>query len=311
MDLQVGYGVRITPSGGSATLIGGVTNQSMPIDTEQNAEATAGSYFAHHGEITRVQPRGLFSSYQVADVIDLLGLTGACLAGGESPGFEMWELALDACGKQKVGATDHRKLVIPNGLVVARSISASHRQPATIACEVMSIYDGTNDPLIITESQPAPTGLSDSFRYTMGPVTIGGQAIEGNLSVEIDLGNGAATDGGDSEPFDTHIQIPQVIPTITISTRDVKKFAESVVPLRGLHGTHANTSIILRRRVNGTASFSDAADSIEITADVMCNFDDVFNAQAASRGQASLRLTALHDGTNSPLVFDTSYDLVP
>lgn len=306
--LSKGYGVRLTPSGGSATLIGGITNQVVSFESEQIAEATAGNIYARQGEITRVHPRAQFTSHAVGAVADLLGLTGACLSGGANPGAEFWELALDGCGKVKSGATDHRKFIIPNGAAVMRSISASHRQAATVQVEVLSYWDGTNDPIIISESQPAPTGLDDTHRFQLGLVRIGSHTIAGNLSIEIDLGNEIAPDGGDSDPFDSHIVQQSVIPRITLRTRDVAKFAASIIPLRGLRGTHANTEIVLRRRVNGTSGFSNTSDNIRITADVMANWETAFDAAGNNRGEASLTMTALDDGTNAPLVIATNFD---
>ncbi|MEM9588517.1 MAG: hypothetical protein AAGA03_14630 [Planctomycetota bacterium] len=310
MDLYNGYGFRITPSGGSATLIGGITQQTLMTETTQNAVATAGSAFAHHGEITQVSPRAQFTSLQVGAVLDVLGLTGACLAGGALPGLEMWQLKKTPCGDIASGSV-HRKMTIPNGLVVPRSLSVSHREDATIQAETIATFDGNNDPLIISPNEAAPAGLADLHRYTLGPMTVGGHAIAGNLSLNIDFGNSAAGDSGDSDPFDTHIEVAEIIPRITIQTRDVSKFAASLVPLRGLLGEHADTSFILRRRVNGTADYSDAADNIRITARVMANFDQIFSAQNYRRGEASLQMTALHDGTNAPLIIETDYDPTP
>lgn len=310
MDLYTGYAVQITPDGGTATMISGITQQAVRVGAEHTAEATAGSEYARHGAINQMRPGGSFTSYAITDVLDLLGLRGACLAGGASPGAEFFQRALARCGTVQSTAV-HRKIIIPNGLAVARGISVSHRADATINVEVLAYYDGTNNPLIISENIAAPTGIADTARYTLGPIEVAGIAIEGNLSVDIDFGNGAATDGGDSEPYDTHIQIPQIVPTITIRGRDVAKFGASGIGLVGAHGTHANTSIVLRKRTAGTASFSDDADNIEFTADCIASFDDGFTASGNQRGEASLTLTALDDGTNAPLVIDTAYDPTP
>lgn len=311
MDLYKGYGIRITPSGGSATLIGGITQQSLPLGSEVTAQQTAGNSYAAIGTINAIKPRGMFTTYSVGALVGLLGLRGACLAGGANPGLEMWELRYTACGALATTTTPHRKLTIPNGLVIPKTIECSHQQDATMSAEAIATFDGTNDPVIIGESQAAPTGLTDTFRFTLGAIEIADVAFEGNLSVSIDFGNNATTDGGDSEVFDQNIEITQVLPTITIRTRDVAKFAAAAsgIPLRGAKGTHLNTSIVLRRRINGTASFSTAADSIRITADCVCNFDDVFTAQANGRGEASIKLTALDDGTNAPLVITTNFDI--
>jgi hypothetical protein len=309
MSLYKGYGVRITPSGGSATLIGGITQQSIGLGTQITTQQTAGNAYSSIGTINAIKPRGMFTTYSVGALATVLGLRGACLAGGSSPGLEMWELLYTACGAISATSTPHRKIVIPNGLVIPKTISCSHQQDATMSAEAIATYDGTNLPVIPSASQAAPTGLEDAFRFTLGPVTVGGIAVTGNTSISVDFGNNATTDGGDSAPYDQSIEVTQIVPKITITTRDVAKFAASgAIPLAGLHGTHANTSIVLRRRVNGTASFSTEADSIEITADCIVNFEDVWNAQANGRGEATITLTCLDDGTNAPIVIDAAFD---
>ena len=316
MDIHTGYGVRITPSGGSATLIGGVENQSCPIDVEHMAKPSAGNPFASAGQIVKVQPRGLFSSYQLDVLLPLLGLRGACLAGGVNPGLEMFQLAGEKCGAVKSGNV-HRKLVIPNGLVVARSISVSHRQSAQMQCEALSVFDGTNAPVIVAENQAAPTGLTHTHEFTLGPITVplpgggGSQQLEGNLELQVNFNNRAETDGGDSDPHDTHIQVPEIIPDLTIKTRDIAKFKDSAIPLKGLHMEHTTFSVVLRRYLRAQAGFSDAAEHIKLTFDGMLNFEEVWSAQANKRGEASLKFTALDDNTNAPIVSDVAFDLNP
>jgi hypothetical protein len=308
MSLYKGYGVRITPSGGSATLIGGITQQSIPLGTQITTQQTAGNAYSSIGTINAIKPRGMFTTYSVGALATVLGLRGACLAGGANPGLEMWELLYTACGAISVASTPHRKLVIPNGIVIPKTISCSHQQDATMTAEAIATFDGTNDPVIIAASQATPTGLADDFRFTLGAVTVAGVTITGILSISVDFGNNATTDGSDSEVFDQNIEITQIVPKITITTRDVAKFASGSLPLRGKHGEHTDTSIVLRRRVNGTGSFSTDADSIEITADCIANFEDVWNAQANGRGEATIMLTCLDDGTNAPIVIDAAFD---
>lgn len=311
MDLHTGYSVRITPDGGTATLLNGVTQQSVRTGSEHAAEATAGNAYANTGSINRIQPAATFSCLDVAEVIDLLGLRGACLAGGSSPGAEFYELALDACGTVKA-LTSHRRNILPNGLALIRRISCGHRQNASVDVEVLTHYDGTNNPLIPEDSVAAPTGLAAPTLFTLGPVSLNGVEFTGNLQVDIDFAIEAETDGGDSDVYDTSIVIAQIIPKFTIRGREVAKFATaSGIPLEGAKGTHANTSIILRKRTPRTASFSDNADNIEITGDAMISVDEAWSAQANRRGEIGLMGTCLDDGTNAPLVFDTSYDPTP
>jgi hypothetical protein len=310
MSLRKGYGVRITPSGGALVTIGGVTQQSMMTGSEILTQETAGTAFVSNASINAIRPRGTFTTHSVGALWTALGLRGACLAGGANPGFEMHELLYSACGALVTTTTPHRKLTIPNGLVIPQNIECSHQQDATMSAEVIATHDGTNDPVIIGETVAMPTGLTDTHRFTLGAVSVGNISVTGILSVSVDFGNNATGDSADSNPFDDNVELTQILPTITIRTRDVAKFAAAAtgIPLRGLKGIHTNTSIVLRRRVNGTASFSTAADNIRITADCLINWDEVFNAAANARGEGTIRLTCLDDATNAPVVIVTNFE---
>lgn len=311
MDHYDGYGVGIKDKDAlSLTLVGGIENQSLGLNSQHTAEETAGADFARQGHVTEIKPRGSFSSYSVNTLIDLLGIRGASLAGGANAGFELYQLKKTETGELASGAV-HRKLVIPNGLILPRSISVSHRQSAIMSAEVLSIFDGTNNPVIIAPAIAAPTGLDDTHRFSMGEITIGGVTLTGNLSVSIDFGNSAASEGGDSDVYDSKIEVGQILPTISIRGKDVAKFADTGgIKLTGALGTHANTKIVLRRRSRGTGEYSTGADHILITAEAMIAIDDAFSASGNKRGEIGLKLTCLDDGTNAPLVFNTAHTIV-
>lgn len=304
------YSVRLTPSGGSATLINGITSQSIRTGTEQMAEPTAGNSYANFVTVPGIKPGASFSSLDILTLIPLLGLRGACLAGGASPGAEFFQLALENCGTVKVGATAHRKMILPNGLAIPRSLNVQHRGDATVDCEVLTYFDGTNNPIIPTEGIAAPTGLAASTRYTLGTVEVNGVVISEVTSIGVDFGNGAATSGGDSNYFDTRIEVATVVPKITIRSRNVAQFnAGSGVTLLGLAGAHADTEIVLRKRLPSVAGFSASSDHCLITAACAINVDEAYNASANQHGEFGLILTCFDDGTNAPILFDFEHGL--
>ncbi|MCC9603501.1 hypothetical protein LOC67_23375 [Stieleria sp. JC731] len=309
MDTYNGWGIGLKPKGASSvTILGGVSNQSAQLGTEHGAEPTAGQRRAAHSEITSISPRASVTTFDIGTMLGLIGSEGACLEGGDAEGFALYQIKHDQCGEVASGSV-HRKILIPNGRIVPRSLSCSHRQNAELTSEVIATYDGTNDPVIPTASVAAPTGLTDAYRFTLGAVSVAGVTLEGNTSVEVNFGVEVQPDGGDSDLFDTHLQIVQVKPEIMITTRDVSKFATGSIPLRGLHGLHSNSSIVFRRRVNGTGDFSTSADSMELTFDGLVSVDSPMSAQGNQRSEMTIKITCLDDGTNAPLVFAFDYDI--
>ena len=295
------------------TLIGGITDQNIDGNTQIDAEVTAGQDTPQHSQITQISGRGQFVGFDVGKTLQAIGLAGACLDGGVAPadpGFALYQLQLQTCGSLATGAV-HRRLIMPNGYIVPRSLSVGHRTNAQLTTEVLGIWDGTNDQIIPVGSVAAPTGLEDLHRYTLGAIQVGGITIQGNLSLDVDFGVDVQTDSGDSDAQDTNIQVISKQPMITVSTRDVTKFAASgAIPLSGLRATHANSSFILRRRLNGTAGFMAGADHIRVTFDGLVTVTQPWRASSNQRGEMSIQIKCLDDGTNYPLIAAYTHTLV-
>ena len=144
MSRSVAYGVDI-----NGTTIGGITEQSITTGAEINSEVTAGGTSPQFGELATVATGGQFGGHDIVALLGALGSKGLCITGGASPGFGLWTLIKNDCGTIASGSV-HRKVVIPNGLIVPRTLTIQQGQRASLTAEVFGIYDGTNDPIIVT-----------------------------------------------------------------------------------------------------------------------------------------------------------------
>lgn len=312
IDIFQPYGAVVRIDGAlSDTMVGGITDQNIDGNVQIDAEVTAGNDTPQHSQVTQISGRGQFVGFDVGKTLEAIGLTGACLNGGAvatDPGFALYQLKLEPCGSLSAGAV-HRRLVMPNGYIVPRSLSVGHRQNAQLTTEVLGIWDGTNDQILPQADIAVPTGLEDLHRYTLGEIVVGGVTVAGNLSLEVDFGVDIQTDGGDSDAQDTNIQVISKQPMLSITTRDVSKFATGSIPLSGLRATHANSYFVLRRRLNGTAGFMTGGNHLKVTFDGLVTVTQPWRASANQRGEMSLQVKCLDDGTNYPLVADYEFDL--
>lgn len=310
MTVHKAYGVSITPSGGSATLIGGVESQDFQSNTTHLTQVTSGQTSPQFVSVSAVKPRITFNSYQIAALYDVIGSKGVCLDGGAGAGMILYELDTDDCGAFTAGST-HRTITLPNGRVVPRQLTCQHEGDAQLSAEAIAIFDGTNLPIIPAGSVAAPTGLEDTERFTLGEVTLESVTLTYVQSVTIDFNNEIETAGGDGDPYPKNVDIRNFAPTIRITCLDVGQFKTSGgVPLPGLPVTHANTSIVFRRRVIATEAFSDDADSVEITAAGVASVESV-TSQPNQPKQITFLVTCYHDTTNEPITMATDYDLTP
>lgn len=292
----------------AAVVIGSLTQVSAPIDTEVLKDQTGGRFYPEQITIASVKPRLTFNTYDLPKAIDGFGLTGRLLQDAVSkPGIALIQQKHNN-GSVASGSV-HRRLRMPRSHARINRLTVSHRQDAQAECEAVALWDGTNDPLEIEGSQALPTLPASQGRWTLHSVVVESATIECNIQVDIDFGIQIDAFGCDSDLFDTHLHLNQIAPMINITSLDPENFADAKAKLTGLVGTQVNSKIVLRKRTPSQASFvADAtAEHISINFAGVIVPVDVHNASANQKAQSTFRIETAWDGTNAPLVFDTTY----
>lgn len=311
MAIYTAHSVNVHPDGaGDAVLIGGITQMDADIGTEITSEEVAGSPYALNTTIKSVKPKFSFSTRDITKSIATCGLVGLNILGTTNPGVEMFSAQM-LNGVIRSGST-HRKVRMSTGRLVIRKISVSHQEDAQADLEAVSLWDGTNLPFVPTGSLALPGTPADPGRFTLASVSVGGVAIPGVQSLDIDFGITLDMFGGDSNVFDTDMLLSKIQPIITLKTMHTDLFAVSGgVPLLGLTGTQANTIIKLRKRLTGASPFvaNATAEHISITTAGILSIEKAFSASGFKRGEIDYKLTTRFDGTNVPLVFSTTATL--
>lgn len=302
------YAVHLfADSMGAAVLIGGITQLDVPTGTEVRSEPTSGDPYPSHQAIVAQRPRANFTTHHIARALDATGLVGIPLKSVTNFGLRLYA-AKYAEGSTPASGSNHLRWTIREGVLVPRRLSVSHQGDATLTYEVLVTYDGTNAPIVATDSVELPTGLVDDERFTLGAVTVGGVPLPQVTGFDIDFGLGAETEGSNSDVWDTHSSIRTVRPMLTLRGIDATWFKDSVIPLVGRAGTHANTAIYLRKRTDDGATFVDGAtaEHIKYTACGLAYVDQIFSAQTNQPGEPAVMMPLRYDGTNYPLVVDTT-----
>jgi hypothetical protein len=287
-------------------IIGGITNQSIASATECRQSPANGEAFPQFLAMYAQKPVAEFTSLNLAQAIDAVGLIVLPIRSDSNRGVNFFAQKYEEGSVPAAGAS-HRAYTLRDGLLIPRKLSASHQQDASIDYSALITWDGTNDPIVPTDNVSLPAGLEDFSRYALGPITIGGEALDQVTNLEIDFGVDARTTGAQSAIWDTHSSIRRIMPRLMITGIDAEWFKSTRIPLRGKAGTHANTSIYLRKR-DDSGTFVDAgnAEHIRITADGLVYAEQLFSAGEAEDGTVSLAMPLRYDGTNAPLVIDTA-----
>jgi hypothetical protein len=296
---------------GSAIVIGSLISCDAPIENEIQSDATGGRFYPEQITVASQKPMINASTYDLPKVIDAFGVVGRkIIQGAAKPGVALSQAQYN--DSSLVAGSTHRRLRFAESYTKINRISASHRQDATIDFTSMALWDGTNLPVVPEGSVALPTLPSSPGRWTLHSVVVDEITIDCNIQVEIDFGVAAQTFGCDSDLYDTHLEILEIKPRITITGLTPNAFFTSGgVPLAGLVGAHADTKIILRKRLANQAGFvADAtAEHISITAAGILLVSNAHTGQGNQRAQISYTMDCVWDGTNVPIVFDTTYNI--
>ena len=287
----------------AGTDIPAITAMNINLGSEIRNEAVSDEVYPRHQALVGQNPRVTFSTNAAAIALGVCGLTGNALASPMVCSAQKYTE-----GGTREGATSHKIYTINEGLVIPRRLSVDHRGDVSIDYEALITWDGTNDPIVLTESQSLAAAVGDSERFTIGPVTIESISLPQVRSLEIDFGINAQTEGADSELWDRYARIMSIEPTITLRGIDVAWFKDSGgLAMEGLKATHTNTKIFLRKRaLGGTFVADETEEHIKFTAEGYAHIDDALDAGGDQAGETSITFALRFDGTNAPLVIDTT-----
>lgn len=301
------WAVRHYPDGGSDTLIGGITDQNVELGTEVRRDRTSGQIYPEHQAIVSQKPGATFSTLQIARALDACGLLGTNILSTLNAGLELFAQAWTD-GSTPAGASSHKKYTIRKGLMIPRTLTVDHQQDAVLSYQVLAVYDGTNNPVVLAENQSLPAGLVDDERFTLGKFTIAGITTGQAIRLSIDFGVAAETQGGDSDTWDTRSRIVAVEPTITLRGNDLHWFKDSGgIGILGASGTHANTILYLKRYQEGSTFVPDGtAEHIKFTAAGLAYIDTPFAQSGDTPAEIELMMPLKYDGTNVPITIDTA-----
>jgi hypothetical protein len=115
------------------------------------------------------------------------------------------------------------------------------------------------------------------------------------------------TEGADSDIWDGFSWVQSVLPSIRLDGVKKRWLDSTGIPLTGLICTHANSSIIFRKRAaGGTFVAQGTAEHVKATFAGLAVVPTVFEADGNAPGTVSIEIPINWDGTNNPVVMNTA-----
>lgn len=307
------YGVKLhTVADGSATILGGVTEDSLNLGNQVSAEVTSGNVNPTVANLVSGAPGGRISTRSIAAWLDAIGTQGKRIYADVShPGIVLYGQQHQQ-GSTRMSGSNHRSYTMTTGCLYPSRLSCDHQGDALLETMLAIIHDGTNVSIATADGIALPTNGADTARFTLGPLVLEGDTFGGVKSLALDFGVSSEADGADSDIHPTSVSILTASPTITIGGVNPAWFdsaGSTGIPAGGLCLGHASTTQYLRKRsrCTGTGFVADAtAEHIAITFAGLAYLEEVAAGQGSGRRSCNLRIQTVHDGTNLPIIIDTT-----
>jgi hypothetical protein len=303
MSISTRYGIYGASLAGTVIP---VSSDRLSLDAQVTSDITSGNTSPTAVHLVGASPKGTITSPSIAAVFDLVGLFGLRIS--DTPLYLYGQKF--GAGAGPASGSNHLRFAMAKGCVYPMSIRCDHQGDAMIELGILAeSSNGTTFPIAVADSQALPTNGTDTARFTLGAVTVGSIALPGIRGFDLQFNLTVEADGADSDLYPTNIAVVELKPVLTLNGVNPAWFGGSAVPGTGLCGTHANTSIYLRKRspCDPSKFVADAtAEHILITACGLCTFDTILEGSGSGRRTNALKVTTKHDGTNQPVVIDTT-----
>lgn len=306
------YAVQVstTAQAGTAVYIDQITNYNISTGLREIVEAADGSVDATFAAVMGADPVLTFTTSDLKALLDLATGDGLHITSDEvdDPGVTLWLQALDEGGTRKSGA-NHIKVVIGNGILVPRIISATHDGgPATATFDVLPISsDGSTTPVAVTGSVALEGTPTVSALWTLGTCKVRNSDLPA-VDLTIDYGIDARREGADGLPYATYSYIMSRRPTITFTSPNVGAFA--TYGIAGL-AVSATTVVYFRKMSEGGTRVAVATE--EHISCTVAQGDISIRTISGAHGQrlgAAMQITPTYNDSNAVIAWDTTAAIV-
>jgi hypothetical protein len=294
----------------------GLVSEAVELGTQYRTLKRHLSVWDSQASISRQDPAVNFSTTQIKTALDLMGARGVCITSQASParpGFDAYLSKHDKCNVRDL--LNLRRFNFAEGYLFPGQLSVAHGGVATITGTAVASSSTANHPLAFFDDADAPASsvIADTESFGLYNQRVGGIELAGCTNLAIDFGVEVTRASADAAIWPEWISVGAVATRITLSGINPLWLSAAQIPIDGRPLTHANSVLRLgRHETDGTGAWDELASSTHIGITV-AGVGAITTAASASDETSptttDLVIIALHDGTNDPLVIDTTFAL--
>lgn len=319
MAWQDDYRISVVKYG--ANTIEGISQSSLDLNPTVRRTVAVRSTNAKVASLESVSPSGTFSSFNVWQAFQALGVVGIC---ADEPGddIELFCELRDCIGVQ---SNKTMKYTIAEGIIAPQTLSVDHRGDASMSYTINAKFDGTNSPVVIEYDQAEPTLTAGSdTKFTMDKMSIfqGGTPadtfVEGKIQITLDFGAQVNGRGADSNVADTVQTLDQTLQTLTVRGYDLKWYQEdggtaAVKPVDVLtSGKLLEDTRYLRFWLKNRDEATASTEHIQITVRGVLVGETIFSGNPESPAECSFQMHLIEDSAaNLPVIVNGALVAIP
>jgi hypothetical protein len=252
-----------------------------------------------------VAPGFTFSTADIAGALTLCGFDGLAISASNILTGYLQKVTQGGLRASATG--NHITMVMNEGILIPQTLTVTTDQLATLSMAAIATYDGTNLPVVFTDSENYTASASTIVGWTLGPIEPINVAVPGNTTMTIDFGFQLETLSGDGEGYPTFTYIGRRQPTVTFSSKTAAVF--DTLSETGKDLSSSPTDVFLRRvstAGDGTVRYG-VGESEHIKFQMYGSYgspQSVGGAHGASV-DAGVVLTPYYNGTNASVIITT------
>ena len=284
-----------------ATVLGGITQQNVSNEESLGNEARSGEVYPRFTTLRSQDHKATFTTEDVATLLTMAPsayLDISALSGGVKLFGQKW-----LGGSTQGPGSVHVRDALVQGILALRQLSCAQEGDAMLSAEAVAQWNGTDDPIARVINAAVPSPMTDSGRWGLGKITVGGIVLSYFTNLTVDFGIVIEATRKEHEPWPRIVTIREIKPTITIRGINLAQHDPGMIPLLGLSGTHANTILYLRKRKQHLTFETDGtAAHVKLTAYGRVAVNRLQDGSGTGPSEIEITITCGYDGTNAPIV---------
>lgn len=200
-----------------------LSNASLNANIQSLIERGAGEILPNFLSTLSQKPAIEFTTTELDTVLTACGHVGTAIATGT-----FWIKTGATAGRVARATTSHQKVACTTGLMYWDRIRLPHNGPGEIDTRIITVWDGTNNPFILTGSSALSGTVAATNHFRAGPCKINGSAVGAIQEITVNNQVQIEEASGDGDVLTTYASVKTCETIIEVRTLNMINWGSSI-----------------------------------------------------------------------------------